>query len=46
MANNAMSNGIFNGMFNGSKVNALRQAGLSINLSTGIPNHALVTTTV
>jgi hypothetical protein len=41
-ANNAKSNGLFNG----SNVNALRQTGLSINLSTGIPGCALVTTTV
>ncbi|MEG4634099.1 hypothetical protein QUB56_31785 [Microcoleus sp. AR_TQ3_B6] len=46
MANNAMSNGIFNGMFNGYTVNALRQPQLSINLSTSIPGHAMVTTTV
>jgi len=46
MANNAMSSDIFSGMFTGYTVNALRQPGLSINLSTGIPNHAVVTTTV
>ena len=38
IANNAMSSG--------SRVNALRQPTLSINLSTGIPNYAVVTTTV
>ena len=32
--------------FSGFSVNALRQPGLSINLSTGIPGHAIVTTTV
>jgi len=46
MASNAMPNSMFNGMFSGSTVNALRHPQLNINLSTGIPNHALVTTTV